>query len=151
MNFLVKSVLSITSPRLSKTIFLTMSWVRPWQGWFSPGARRDHSRAGWPHLAKQNRVFHTMCCNAGVWLGGAAEAGRESWLWSTWRVVRVVLCVLLFCFVYPPYLYHCCSCSLCCSVKLPLSRPTSFCLFLSILLRTLVGGGTARRLSGPFV
>ena len=31
----------------------------------------------------------------------------------------------------------------CCSVKLPLSRPTSFCLFLSILLRTLVGRGEA--------
>jgi len=33
--------------------------------------------------------------------------------------------------------------SVCCSVKLPLSRPTSFCLFLSILLRTVVGGGAA--------
>jgi len=31
----------------------------------------------------------------------------------------------------------------CCSVKLPLSRPTSFCLFLSILLHTLTGGGAA--------
>ena len=33
--------------------------------------------------------------------------------------------------------------SVCCSFKLPLSRPTSFCLFLSILLRTPVGGGAA--------
>jgi len=33
--------------------------------------------------------------------------------------------------------------SLCCSVKLPLSRPTGFCLFLFILLRTPVGGGAA--------
>jgi len=33
--------------------------------------------------------------------------------------------------------------SVCCSVKLPLSRPTSFCLFISILLRTAVGGGAA--------
>ena len=31
----------------------------------------------------------------------------------------------------------------CCSVNLPLSRPTSFCLFLSILLRTAAGGGAA--------
>jgi len=31
----------------------------------------------------------------------------------------------------------------CCSVKLPLSRPTSCCLFLSILLRTPAGGGAA--------
>ena len=29
----------------------------------------------------------------------------------------------------------------CCSVKLPLSRPTSFCLFLFILLHTTAGGG----------
>jgi len=28
----------------------------------------------------------------------------------------------------------------CCSVKLPLSRPTSFCLFISILLHTPAGG-----------
>jgi len=33
--------------------------------------------------------------------------------------------------------------SVCCSVKLPLSRPTSFCLFLSILLCTPAGGGAA--------
>jgi len=33
--------------------------------------------------------------------------------------------------------------SVCCSVKLPLSRPTSFCLFLFILLRTPAGGGAA--------
>jgi len=33
--------------------------------------------------------------------------------------------------------------SVCCSVKLPLSRPTSFCLFLSILLCTPAGGGVA--------
>ena len=47
------------------------------------------------------------------------------------------------CFVYSPFLYRCCSCSLCRSVKLPLSRPTGFCLFLSILLRTAAGGGAA--------
>jgi len=33
--------------------------------------------------------------------------------------------------------------SVCCSVKLPLSRPTGFCLFLFILLRTPAGGGAA--------
>ena len=31
----------------------------------------------------------------------------------------------------------------CCSVKLPLSRPTSFCLFISIFLRSPAGGGAA--------
>jgi len=47
--------------------------------------------------------------------------------------------------VFSPYLCHCCSCfpSVCCSVKLTLSRPTGFCLFLSILLRTPAGGGAA--------
>ena len=33
--------------------------------------------------------------------------------------------------------------SVCCSVKLPLSRPTSFCLLLFILLHTPAGGGAA--------
>jgi len=33
--------------------------------------------------------------------------------------------------------------SVCCSVKLPLSLPASFCLFLSILLPTAAGGGAA--------
>ena len=53
-------------------------------------------------------------------------------------VVRSVLsCFLLTCIVVAPVP------SVCCSVKLPLSRPTSFCLFLSILLRTAAGGGAA--------
>jgi len=67
-----------------------------------------------------------MCRHAGFWLRGSWAAGGQLLFW---RAVRVALCFLLFCFVYSPYLYHCCYCSLCCSVKLPLSRPTSFCLF----------------------
>ena len=50
---------------------------------------------------------------------------------------RFVLCNPLFCIVFVPVPF------LCCSVKLPLSRPTSFCLFLSILLCTPVGAGAA--------
>jgi len=52
-------------------------------------------------------------------------------------VVRFVLCFCLICIVVVPvpFVY--------CSVKLPLSRPTSLCLFLSILLRTAAGGGAA--------
>jgi len=34
----------------------------------------------------------------------------------------------------------------CCSVKLPLSQPTSFCLFLSILLPTPAGAGATEQL-----
>jgi len=53
-------------------------------------------------------------------------------------VVRSVLaCFLLICIVVVPVPF------VCCSVKLPLSQPTSFCLFLSILLRTAAGGGAA--------
>jgi len=54
---------------------------------------------------------------------------------SLW-VVRSVLCFHLICIVVVTVPF------VCCSVKLPLSRPTSFCLFLSIL-RTPVGGGVA--------
>jgi len=53
------------------------------------------------------------------------------------QVVRFVLCFLLICIVVVTVPF------VCCSVELPLSQPTSFCLFLSILLRTPVGRGTA--------
>jgi len=104
-----------------------------------------------PNLAKQSRVFHTMCRHAGFWWGGAA--GREltrarehsAAVWSE-RAVRperavlfcwFVLCIPLICIVVVPVP------SVCCSVKLRLSRPTVFCLFLPILLRTPAGGGAA--------
>ena len=92
-----------------------------------------------------------MCCHAGFWPGGA---GRQELSLSSgvrrgggrWESLSVfccfVLCILLICIVVVPvpFIY--------CSVKLPLSRPTSFCLFLSILLRAPAGGGAAH---GPFV
>jgi len=52
-------------------------------------------------------------------------------------VVGFVLCFLLICIVVVPVPF------VCCSVKLPLSPPTAFCLFLPILLRTPAGGGAA--------
>ena len=63
----------------------------------------------------------------------AAVRSRRAALWA----VRFVLCFLLICTVVAPVPF------VCCSVKLPLSRPTSFCLFLSILFRTPAGGGVA--------
>jgi len=87
-----------------------------------------------------------MCHHAGFWWGGAerqelscgsgALAHRsgpgERGLWVVW----FVLCFLLICIVVTvPFV--------CCSVKLPLARPTSFCLFPSILLRAPTGGGAA--------
>jgi len=71
------------------------------------------------------------------WGGHSGGAVRESGsvLWALF--CGFVLCIPLFCIVVVivPFV--------CCSVKLPLSRPTGFCLFLSILLRTPVGGGAA--------
>ena len=78
---------------------------------------------------------------------GGSAAGTHSRLGSVWRrscsgerlsVSCGSCCVfslsvsLLFLFPF-----------VCCSVKLSLYRPTSFCLFLSILLRTPTGGGAA--------
>ena len=98
----------------------------------------------WP-----NRAGYSIPC--AVMLGsGGGELGSGNSLVAWERVVLVwsrrerlccaicfVLCVPLFCIfvVTVPFV--------CCSVKLPLSRPTSFCLFLSILLRTPAGGGVA--------
>ena len=75
-------------------------------------------------------------------VGGGGAAGTLSQLGSARRRCgpreRVCFCrvFLLICIVVTVP-------SVCCSVKLPLSRPTSFCLFLSILLRTPAGGGAA--------
>ena len=96
----------------------------------------------WP-----NRARYSIPCAVTLGSGGGGcAAGRHSRLGRAQRrsgfgraaVVRFVA-------VFSPYLYRCCSCfpSVCCSVKLPLSRPTSFCLFLPILLRTPEGGGAA--------
>jgi len=83
--------------------------------------------------------------SCGVPVGRSWGAGTHSRLGSSrrwsWRValwvVQFVLCFLLICIVVVTVPF------VCCSVKLPLSLPTSFCLFLSILLHTPVGGGVA--------
>ena len=82
-----------------------------------------------PGQTEQCIPYHVPSC----WVlgGGSRETGTHSWLGSAWWwAVRVALCVLLFVLcvlliriivVTVPFV--------CCSVKLPLSRPTSFCLF----------------------
>jgi len=98
----------------------------------------------------QSRVFHTMCRHAGFRWGGSGAAGTHSRLGRVERpcgprervcfagsVLRFVLCNPLFCIVVVTVPF------VCCSVKLPLSRPSSFCLFLSILPCTPAGGGAA--------
>ena len=97
----------------------------------------------WPNRAGYSIPFVVMLGSGGGELGGgnslvvlecaAAVWSRKVALW----VVRFVLCFLLICIVVVPVPF------VCHSVKLPLSRPTSFCLFLSILLRKPTGGGAA--------
>jgi len=68
--------------------------------------------------------------------GSGARSGGGWWEWLC-LFLLFVLCILLISIIVVPVPF------VCCSVKLPLSRPTSFCLFLSILLRTPAEGGAA--------
>ena len=83
-----------------------------------------------PGQSEQGIPYRVLSC--WVLIGGSRAVRRHSQLGSAWRrwAVRVALCVLLFvlcilliCIIIftVPFV--------CCSVKLPLSRPTSFCLF----------------------
>jgi len=83
-----------------------------------------------------------MCRHAGLlwggWHGGNSLAARECAA-PVLSEREGLLCefvsyFLLLCIVVVPVRF------VCCSVKLPLSWPTSFCLFLFILLRTPAGG-----------
>jgi len=99
--------------------------------------------ARWADSTWPNRTGYSIPCaimlgssGGGSWatethsrLGSAQRQSGRASLW----VVRFVLCFLLICIVVVTVLF------VCCSVKLPLSRPTSICLFLSILLHTLLG------------
>ena len=114
-------------------------------GWGTAG------QGDWPHLAKQSRVFHTMCRHAGFgweWPGGR-ELTHGSGAWVPVRsgraalwVVRFVLCFLLICIVVVTVPF------VCCSVKLPLSRPTSFACFFPFSSAPRRGEGRPR---GTFV
>jgi len=96
----------------------------------------------WP-----NRARYSIPCDTTLGSGGAGQRGRDV-LAARERAALVLsrraglLCefvsyFLLICIVVVPVP------SVCCSVKLPLSRPTGFCLFLFILLRMPAGGGVA--------
>jgi len=94
-----------------------------------------------PGQTEQGIPYHVPSCWVPV--GGSWAAGTLSQIGSAQReraaicVVRFVLRFLLICIIVVPVP------SVCCSVKLPLSRPTSFCLFYSILLCIAAGGGAA--------
>jgi len=96
-----------------------------------------------PGQTEQGIPYHVPSCwvpEAGSRVEGTRSRLRSARRWcgrtALW-VVRFVLCFLLICIVVVPVPF------VCCSVKLPLSRPTGFCLFLSILLHTPAGGGAA--------
>jgi len=109
--------------------------------------------AGWADPTWPNRAGYSIPCagHAGFWLGAAGQreltrgSGARSGGGSGERLccaVCFVLCILLICIVVVAVPF------VCCSLKLPLSRPTSFCLFLSILLAPWRGEGQLR---GAFV
>jgi len=86
--------------------------------------------------------------------GGAGQGGKG--IAARERVgcgaVRVALCILLFVlYIILIGIIDVTVHLICCSVKLPLSRPVSFCLFLSILLPTPVGGVATERPRGPLL
>jgi len=97
-----------------------------------------------PGQTEQGIPYHVPSC--WVLAGGAAGRLRSAW---QQRSVRVVLCIKLFmlCFllicivvVTVPFV--------CCSVKLPLSRPTSFAFFFPFSSALQRGEGQPR---GAFV
>jgi len=105
-------------------------------------ARGVEADPTWP-----NRARYSIPCDVTLSSGGGCGAvGTRSQLGSSRRrscpgervccasMCRIFLLICIVVVTVP---------SVRCSVKLPLSRPTSFCLFLSILLRTAAGGGTA--------
>ena len=108
------------------------------RGLIFTGIQEGAKPGGLTPADKQSRVFHTMCHHAGFWWGGAGRreltCGSGAFGGGRWEqlcpFLLFVLCFPLICIIVVPVPF------VCCSVKLPLSRPTSFCLFLSILLRT---------------
>jgi len=96
-----------------------------------------------PGQTEQGIPYHVLSC----WGSGGGGAAWQELTRSLGAcgggpgeqlsVLQFVLWIPLIYIVVVPVPF------VCCSVKLSLSRPTSFCMFLSILLRTAVGGGAA--------
>jgi len=83
-----------------------------------------HAGFRWGRAARRELTHGSGAC-------GGGRGGRLS------GSCGLCCAFLLICIIVVTVLF------VCCSVKLPLSRPTGFCLFLSILLRTPAGGGAA--------
>jgi len=95
-----------------------------------------------PGQTEQGIPYHVLPCwvlGGGAGRGGSGVGAQECVghraVGVALGILQFILCILLFSTVVLTV------CFVCCSVKLPLSRPTSFCLFLSVLLPTPAGGG----------
>jgi len=91
-----------------------------------------------PGQSEQGIPYHVLSCwvpVGGKRGDGTAQERAATAVREALSAVCFVLCIPLFCIVVVTVPF------VCCSVKLPLSRPTSFCLFLSILLRIPAGRG----------
>jgi len=99
----------------------------------------------WPNRAKYSIPCAVILGSGGGELGGGNSLAARKGSAAVRSERAVLFCRLcsaglfcifpFFCIVVVPVPF------VCCSIKLPLSRPTSFCLFLSVLLCTPAGGG----------
>ena len=108
-----------------------MSWVWPGQGQFSPDSRKGHSRGVGADPTWPNRARYSIPCAVmlGSGCGGGSTAWTHSRLGSAWcqsclweRVCCSSLCHIFSLSVSLLLLFP----LFCCSVKLPVSRPTTF-------------------------
>jgi len=116
----------------------------------------DTARRADPAWPKRTGCSIPCAAMLGSGLGSVAEGGRRS-RGSGARTGRrggeSYSVHFTVCFVYSPYQYCCCYCSLRLLFLLncPYPDPQVFCLFLSILLATLVEGEAIERLGGPLL
>jgi len=101
--------------------------TQPHPGQSEPGIPY-HVPSGWVLVGGARRGGNSLAAGE----GSAAVRSRRAVLFCWF-----VLYIPLFCIVVVAVPF------VCCSVKLPLSRPTDFYLFRSILLHTPAGGGAA--------
>jgi len=109
------------------------------------GIQEGTQPGGLTHLAKQSKVFHTVCRHAGFPWGGAArqELTRDSGVGGGGCGGRLSgLCGLCWIFSLSVSLLFL-SPLFAVLLNCPYPDPPVFCLFLSILLHTPAGGGAA--------
>jgi len=103
----------------------------------------------WPNRTKYS-IPCAIMLDSGWGGAGWQEINCGSRACTGQWVVRVALCILQFVLCFPLICIIVVTVpSVFCSVKLPLSQPTSFSLFLSFLHSTPVRGGEVERPRGP--